>query len=277
MGLLRVLIAPAGPRHVPPAWPVRALNFAAAFLLVVLIFYFAFSQLETRWGWNSVYRYRQKFVQGWLNTVWISLAALGLSTSIGLFFALAQRSRFLPLYYFSKIYVEVVRGTPLLVQLWLLYFGLGSLFPMIPGIRQSFLWPVLREGYFYALLAFTISVAGYEGEVMRGAFLGVPKGELEAAKAFGMSPLQVLRRIWFPRAVRLALPVLAGDTAIQLKATPLAATVTVLDLFGVSNKIRQDTYRVYEPLLLVLVAYVVLYFFIVWAFRWYENRIPQKR
>jgi polar amino acid transport system permease protein len=148
---------------------------------------------------------------------------------------------------------------------------------MIPGIRQSFLWPVLREGYFYALLAFIISVAGYEGEIMRGAFLGVPKGELEAAKAFGMSPWKVFRRIWFPRAFRLALPVLAGETALTLKATPLAATVTVLDLFGVSNKIRQDTYRVYEPLLLVLVAYVVLYFFIVWAFHWYEKRIPQKR
>ena len=82
-------------------------------------------------------------------------------------------------------------------------------------------------------------------------------------------------RVYSP--VRLALPTLAGETALQLKSTPLAATVTVLDLFGVSNKIRQDTFRVYEPLLLVLVVYVVLYFFIVWAFRWYESRIPQKR
>ncbi len=112
---------------------------------------------------------------------------------------------------------------------------------------------------------------------MRGAFQAVPKGELEAGKAFGMSRWGVLRRIWLPRAFRLALPTLAGETALQLKATPLAATVTVLDLFGVSNKIRQDTFRVYEPLLLVLVIYVTLYFFIIWAFRWYEARIPQKK
>jgi len=216
-----------------------------------------------------------------INGLRITISLLVFSCAFGMVFAvplgLVQALELPYLATAARAFCTYIRGTPLLVQLWLLYFGLGSLFPMIPGIRQSFLWPVLREGYFYALLAFTISVAGYEGEVMRGAFLGVPKGELEAAKAFGMSPLQVLRRIWFPRAVRLALPVLAGDTAIQLKATPLAATVTVLDLFGVSNKIRQDTYRVYEPLLLVLVAYVVLYFFIVWAFRWYENRIPQKR
>jgi polar amino acid transport system permease protein len=152
-----------------------------------------------------------------INGLWITLTLLILSTVIGMIFAVplalvqALQSPYLATP--ARAFCTFIRGTPLLVQLWLLYFGLGSLFPMIPGIRQSFLWPVLREGYFYALLAFIISVAGYEGEIMRGAFLGVPKGELEAAKAFGMSPWKVFRRIWFPRAFRLALPVLAGETA----------------------------------------------------------------
>ena len=182
-----------------------------------------------------------------------------------------------PLKMLAKVFCTIIRGTPLLLQLWLLYYGLGSLFPQFPGIRSSFLWPYLREAWPYGVAALTISFAAYEGEVMRGAFLAVPKGELEAARAFGMSPWKVLRRIWLPRAFRLALPTLAGETALQLQATPLAGTVAVMELYGVSSKIRQDTYRVYEPLLLVLVVYVVLYFFIVWAFRWYENRIPQKR
>jgi polar amino acid transport system permease protein len=177
----------------------------------------------------------------------------------------------------ARGFCTFIRGTPLLVQIWLLYHGFGQLFPGIPGLRQSFLWPILRDGYYYAVFALTISFAGYEGEVMRGAFLAVPKGELEAARAFGMSPWKVLRRIWFPRALRLALPTLAGETALQLQATPLAGTVAVMELYGVSNKIRQDTFRVYEPLLLVLIVYVTLYFFIVWAFHWYENRIPQRR
>jgi polar amino acid transport system permease protein len=177
----------------------------------------------------------------------------------------------------ARGFCTFIRGTPLLVQIWLLYHGFGQLFPGIPGLRQSFLWPFLRDGYYYAVFALTISFAGYEGEVMRGAFLAVPKGEIEAARAFGMSPWKVLRRIWFPRALRLALPALAGETALQLQATPLAGTVTVMELYGVSSKIRQDTYRVYEPLILVLIIYVVLYFFIVWAFRWYESRVPHKR
>jgi polar amino acid transport system permease protein len=216
-----------------------------------------------------------------LNGVKLTLELLVLSVIFGMILAvplgLVQAREIPYLGSAARAFCTFIRGTPLLVQIWLLYFGFGSLFPMIPGLRHSFLWPVLREGYYYALFALTISFAGYEGEVMRGAFLAVPKGELEAARAFGMSPWKVLRRIWLPRAFRLALPTLAGETALQLQATPLAGTVAVMELYGVSSKIRQDTYRVYEPLLLVLVVYVVLYFFIVWAFRWYENRIPQKR
>jgi polar amino acid transport system permease protein len=227
--------------------------------------------------WSWVPKYLPLLASG----LWVTINLLVLSFIFDMILAVplglvqATGSRWLsPL---ARAFCTFIRGTPLLVQVWLLYFGFGSLFPLIPGIRESFLWPVLREGYFYALLALTISFAGYEGEVMRGAFLAVPKGELEAGKAFGMSPWRILRRIWLPRAFRLALPTLLGDTALQLKSTPLAATVTVLDLFGISNKIRQDTFRVYEPLLLVLVIYVVLYFFIVWAFNKFESRIPQKR
>ena len=152
-----------------------------------------------------------------------------LAVPLGLVQASGPRLLALP----ARAFCTFIRGTPLLVQIWLMYYGFGSLFPQIPGIRESIFWPILREGYYYALFALTISFAGYEGEVMRGAFLAVPKGELEAGKAFGMSRWGVLRRIWLPRAFRIALPTLAGETALQLKATPLAATVTVLDLFGV--------------------------------------------
>lgn len=177
----------------------------------------------------------------------------------------------------AKGFCTVIRGTPLLVQIWLIYYGLGSLFPLIPELRQSFLWPVLREGIFYAMLAFTISTAGYEGEIMRGAFLGVPRGELEAARAFGMSPWKVLTRVWFPRAVRLVLPTLAGETVLNLKSTPLAFTITVMDLMGATSKIRQDTFRIFEPLMLLAVMYMCLTFIIVWGFNRLERMVPQKR
>ena len=213
--------------------------------------------------------------------IWLTLLLMIISITIG--FALAvpiglvqvTGPRWLKL--LAGGFCTVIRGTPLLVQLWLLYYGLGSFFPQIPWIRQSFLWPVLREGFFYACLAFTLSFAGYEGAVMKGAFLSVPKGELEAARAFGMSPWTVLRRIWLPRAFRIVLPTLGGETILQLKATPLAATVTVIELYGASYQVRQDTYRVYEPLLMVALIYLSLTYVITRLFAYIERQVPQRR
>ena len=173
-------------------------------------------------------------------------------------------------------FCTTIRGTPLLIQLWLIYYGVGELFPSIEGIRESFLWPVLRAAFPCAILAFTLSVAGYVGEVMRGgAFAGVPKGELEAARAMGISPFKVLYRIWLPRAVQNVFPTLAGEVVLTLKATPLAATITIYELFGRSTEVRQDTFLVYEPLLLVAGIYVLLTGIIVVIFGWLENRIPK--
>jgi len=216
-----------------------------------------------------------------LKGIWLTLLLMLISLSIGFALAipigLAQVTGPRWLKWLAAGFCTVIRGTPLLVQLWLLYYGLGSFFPQIPWIRQSFLWPVLREGFFYAVLAFTLSFAGYEGAIMKGAFLSVPKGELEAARAFGMSPWTVLRRIWLPRAFRIVLPTLGGETILQLKATPLAATVTVIELYGASYQVRQDTYRVYEPLLMVALIYLALTYVITRLFAYIERQVPQRR
>jgi polar amino acid transport system permease protein len=105
----------------------------------------------------------------------------------------------------------------------------------------------------------------------------IPKGELEAARAFGMSPRKVLTRVWLPRAVRQVLPTLAGETIGQLLATPLAFTIPVMDLMGVTSKIRQDTFLIYEPLLFLAFVYVVLTFLITRAFNYVEGLVPTKR
>jgi polar amino acid transport system permease protein len=222
--------------------------------------------------WYWVAEYVPKFIDG----IIITLQLLSLSIFFGMILAVpiglvqVTGPRWL-----SIPARSVIRGTPLLIQLWLLYYGLGSLFPMIPEIRESFLWPLLRDAFPYAVLAFTLSVAGYEGEVLRGAFKSVPKGELEAARAFGMSRFTVLRRIWLPRALQNVLPTLAGEFVLTLKSTPLAATITVFDVYGVGSIVRQETYRVYEPLLLVAGIYICLTAVIVVLFRWLENRVPR--
>ena len=174
-------------------------------------------------------------------------------------------------------FCSYIRGTPLLTQIWLLYYGLGSLFPLIPGMRENFMWIIRLDAYWYVLLAFTMSFAGYEAEIMRGAFLSVPKGELEAARAYGMSPGKVLRRVWLPSAVLKVLPTLAGDVIGQLKSTPLAFTIPVMDLMSVTSKVRQDTYLTYEPLLHLAAIYLVLTFIITRLFAYFETFIPVRR
>jgi len=228
-------------------------------------------------NWTWFPEYLPLLIQG----LWLTIQLLVLSMVFGLILAvpvgLVQVTGPRWLAGIARGYCTLMRGTPLLVQLWLLYFGLGSVFAAYPEIRQSVFWPILREGYFYAILAFTLNEGGYGGEIMRGAFLSVPKGELEAARAFGMSPWKVLLRIWLPRAVRNVLPTLAGETVLMLKATPLAATVTVLDIFGVILRVRQNTYITYEPLITAAIIYMALTFLITRAFNHFEGLVPSRR
>lgn len=226
------------------------------------------------WYWLS--EYLPRFAQG----LWLTIQLLAISIFFGMALAipigLVQVTGPRPLAWLAKAFCTVIRGTPLLIQLWLIYYGVGSLFPSIPGIRESFLWPVLRDAFPYAILAFSLSVAGYEGEIMRGAFRGVPKGELEAARAIGMSPFKVLWRVWLPRALQNVFPTLTGEFILTLKATPLAATITIYEVFGVSSIVRQETYRIYEPLLFVALIYLCLAAVLILIFRYFENKIPKR-
>ncbi|MDQ0302934.1 polar amino acid transport system permease protein [Ancylobacter polymorphus] len=227
-----------------------------------------------RWDWLPTYAGALVSGVGVTLLMLVSTALLGfvLAVPIGLVQVTGPWWLSLP----AQGFCTIIRGTPLLLQLWLLYYGLGSLFPQFPEIRQSFLWPYLREAWPYGVAALTFSFAAYEGEVMRGAFAGVPRGELEAARAYGMSRWKLFWRIWLPRAVHRALPTLNGETVLQLKATPLVATITVIDVYAVISKIRQVTYLTYEPLLLLALIYLILTALLVAGFRYFENRIPNR-
>jgi polar amino acid transport system permease protein len=248
--------------------PHRVVMMALALALLL------WSALSLRWDWLA--DYAPLMVEGIWNTIWILVVTSVLGMVLAIPLGLAQAAGPWYLAAPARAFCTVIRGTPLLLQLWLLYYGLGSLFPQFPWIRQSELWPILRQAWPYAVLALTLSFAGYEGEVMRGAFKGVPRGQLEAAKAMGMPRFTILRRIWLPQAVQRALPTLGGETVLQLKATPLVATITVLDIYAVSSRVRQDTFIVYEPLLLLAVVYMCITGLIVLGFRWLERRVPQR-
>ncbi len=250
--------------------PRRIVMLAVALALV------AWCALAMDWSWLADPKYQTLILQGIWRTIWILVVTMVLGMLLAIPLGLAQAAGPWWLATPARLFCGLIRGTPLLLQLWLLYYGLGSLFPSIPWIRDSSLWPILRQAWPYAVLALSLSVAGYEGEVMRGAFKGVPHGQLEAARAMGMPRFTIFRRIWLPQALQRVLPTLGGETVLQLKATPLVATITVVDIYAVASRIRQDTFIVYEPLLLLAVVYMALAGLIVLLFKWLEGRVPQK-
>ena len=221
--------------------------------------------------------YAELFLYGAATTLeLLAISVLfGFALAIGIAVALISKNKLANVP--ARSYCIFFRGTPLLIQLWILYYGLGSLLPGIPAIRTSFLWPILREGYFFAALGLTLNYAAYEAEVLRGALLAVPRGELEAGRAFGMSAGKLFRRIWLPRALRIALPTIAGEVVMQLKSTPLVFTVTVMDLYGVAYRVRQDTFLVYEPLIVATIFYVLVTFVLTRVFALVERQVPIRR
>ena len=245
-------------------------------LLALALVLIAFCVLKLRWDWLAEPKYQIALLQGIWRSIWIMAVTMVLGMCLAIPIGLAQAAGPWYLATPARVFCTIIRGTPLLMQLWLLYYGLGSLFPTIPGIRDSFLWPILRQAWPYAVVALSLSVAGYEGEVMRGAFKGVPHGQLEAAKSMGMPRFTILRRIWLPQAIHRVLPTIGGETVLQLKSTPLVSTITIMDTYAVAGRIRQDTFIVYEPLILLAVVYMVITGVIVLAFRWFERRLPTR-
>ncbi|MGO3344894.1 MAG: ABC transporter permease subunit [Marinomonas sp.] len=213
-----------------------------------------------------------------LDGFWVTLSLLLISFLFGsvfaVFVALARLSKIKIIAYPAFLFSSVIRGTPLLVQIYIYYYGLGALFSHVPEIRSSFLWPYLRDGYWYIAFALIVSTAAYWGELIRGGLLSVPKGETEAARAFGMSATKVLLRVNLPRAIYYLTPTLAGETVLLLKSTALASTIAVVDLLGVANRIRSLTFEVYQPLLLIAIIYLIMTYFIELIFDRIEKSIP---
>ena len=235
----------------------------------------AWIAVNMRWDWIGAYG--PKLLGGLQQTLLMLVTTIFAGFLLSIPIGLVQVSGPKPLAAIARGFCVVIRGTPLLLQVWLLYYGLGSLFPYIPWLRQSWLWPFLIDAWAYGFVALTISFAAYEGEIMRGAFKSVPDGELEAARALGLSRFQTFRLIWLPRALQNVLPTLNGELIIHLKSTPLVATITVVDLFAVFSKIRQETYIIYEPLILMALIYLAIAGCITAVFMLLEKRAARTR
>jgi arginine/ornithine transport system permease protein len=167
------------------------------------------------------------------------------------------------------VFIYFFRGTPLLVQLFMIYYGLGQ----FEAVRTSFLWPVLREAWFCALLALSLNTAAYTAEILRGALAATPRGEIEAGRAYGMSPARLYRRILLPGAFRRALPAYGNEVIFQLHATSLASVVTLIDITGAARIVNSRYYTPYEAFITAALIYLALTFLVVALFRRLELRL----
>ena len=209
------------------------------------------------------------FLSGLWTTLWLVAIALavGLALAVPLGVARTAANPVIngPVWAFTYVF----RGTPLLIQLYILYYGSGQ----FAVIRDGPLWPLLSQAWFCALVAFTLNTAAYTTEIVRGAVATTPVGEIEAARAVGMSRALMYRRIILPSAARRALPAYGNEVIFMLHGSAIASVVTVVDLTGAARIVNARYYTPYEAFLTAAVFYLALTFLVVAAFRLVERRI----
>jgi arginine/ornithine transport system permease protein len=219
-------------------------------------------------NWDAVVESLPQYVSG-LGT---TLQLLAASLAIGLVFALplavlraqADSLANLPV----RAFTYVIRGTPMLVQLFLIYYGLAQ----FEVVRNSLAWPWLSSAWFCAVLAFGINTCAYTTEIIAGAIRNTSRGEIEAARACGMSRALMLRRIVIPSALRRSIPAYSNEVIMMLHGTSLASVVTLLDLTGAAREMNSRFYLPFEAFLTAAVFYLAVTGVLVLAFRQIERR-----
>ncbi|MFV0454356.1 MAG: ABC transporter permease [Pseudomonas sp.] len=218
-------------------------------------------------SWETFIKWLPSFLDG----AWLTLQLVGVSVIAGLILALplgiARSSRHFPVRALPYAYIFFFRGTPLLVQLFLVYYGLAQ----FDVVRKGPLWPYLRDPYWCAIITMTLHTAAYIAEIIRGAIQNVPAGEVEAARALGMSRRQTLWHIILPRATRIGLPAYSNEVILMLKASALASTITLLELTGMARKIAARTYLHEEMFLTAGLIYLVIAFVLMQGFKLLER------
>ncbi len=219
-------------------------------------------------NWSVIADNLGAYAAGARLTVTLTVASLAIAFVVALPLAFARNSRHPLLRYAVLTYTLIFRGTPLLVQLFLIYFGLAQ----FELVRQSIVWPWLSSPMVCVLAAFVLNSAAYTTEIFAGGLRHIPIGEIEAARAYGMSPWVAARRILIPAMLTRSLPLYSNEMIMMLHATSLASTVTLLETTGVARKITLTDYIQFEPYVTAAGIYLVLTAVLVSAFQLAHRR-----
>ncbi|MCL7929891.1 ABC transporter permease [Halomonas llamarensis] len=229
------------------------------------------NQVESLLAENSIFTLQtlSYYGEGLSTTVQLVFLSLliGLIAAVPLAIGRGSKRHFIKWPIFA--YTYVFRGTPLLIQLYLIYYGVV----FVDGIQETWLWVILKEPFVPALVAFTLNTAAYTTEIFHGAIKSTPKGEIEAARAYGMSPALTLRRIVLPSAFRRALPAYGNEVIFMLHASAIASVVTIMDLTGAARFVYARFYAPFDAFLFVAAIYLCLTFAILYFFRYLEKKL----
>ena len=209
-----------------------------------------------------------EFLRGMQVTLLLLVLSLGAGLALSVPLAVARASRKPWLRGPVWLYTYVLRGTPLLVQLFMIYFGLAQ----FEWVRESAAWVLLRNAWFCAWLAFTLNTSAYTVEILAGAITATPHGEVEAARSLGMSGAAVLRRVVLPGSIRRALPQYGNEAVQMLHATAIASTVTLVEITRVARDVYANSFLTTEAFGTAAVIYGVLTALLVGGFRLLERR-----
>jgi arginine/ornithine transport system permease protein len=205
---------------------------------------------------------------GVLVTLKILLISLAFGLALAIPLGLMRVSKSPWVNFPAWLYTYVIRGTPMLVQLFLIYYGLAQ----FEAVRDSFMWPFLSSATFCACLAFAINTSAYSAEILAGSLKATPHGEIEAAKAMGMSRSKLYRRILLPSALRRALPQYSNEVIMMLHTTSLASIVTLIDITGAARTVSSQYYLPFEAFITAGLFYLCLTFILVRLFKLAERR-----
>ena len=207
-----------------------------------------------------------------LNAAVITLKLLSVSLIIGLFiglfFAILRLNKNIFISRFAYGYSYVFRGTPLLVQIFIIYFGLGQ----IEYLRSTILWVILKEPYWCAIIAFALNTGAYTSEILRSAFQTIKPGIIEAGKSLGISNKVIFYKIQIPIAIRQSLPAYGNEIILMMKGTSLASTVTIMDLTGVAKYIISTTFKPIEVFIVAGGIYLFMTFIIHNVIKFLEKK-----
>ncbi|UJF24917.1 ABC transporter permease subunit [Suttonella sp. R2A3] len=227
--------------------------------------------------WVIIADHWQMFMGGVWTTFWLVGLSLLLGLIIAVPFGMILASR-LPLWAkaFPMAFSYVFRGTPMLVQLYLVYYGIGLQLGDVEAVRGSdYWWPILRQAWPWALLSFTLNTAAYTSEIVRGAIETAPKGEIEAAVAMGMSKGLVARRVVLPNALRRALPAYGNEVIFLLHGSAIASVITIMDITGVARNLYAIYYEPFVPFIAAGVLYLMITTTVVMIFQLVERALSK--